>query len=205
MIPPIDIKHDMQGLSARLGLMANERVAAAVRSMNRTIFTVRAEASRSLGDEYPGLKIGAIKKGIKLTRADRATLRAALEFSNKRLRLMNWRLNRLQTKYGTGVKQSGQLPGQLLQVDAVSGKVSVLPAGGLSHAFIQRSKRFGIPNVWIRQGKASMPIDVLVTPSLSETLVQKKINTALARRARERFAVVFEQEGKFQLARSIGR
>lgn len=201
MMPPIDIQHDMDGLSARLGLLAKERVAAAVRSLNRTMTSVRAEASRSLGNEFPGLKIGAIKKRVKLSRADRGTLRALLEFSNARLRLMNWRLNRVQTRYGTGVRQSGRLPGEILRVDAVSGRASALPAGGLSHAFIQRSKRSGTANVWLRQGKASMPIDVLVTPSLSEVLVKKKINSALARRARARFAAVFEQEAKFKLSR----
>lgn len=201
MIPPINIKHDMAGLSARLGLMAEERAAAAVRSINRTMTTVRAESGRSLGNEYPGLKIGTIKKRIRLSRADRRTMTALLEFSNQRLRLMNWRLNRLQTKYGTGVRQSGRLPNELLRVDAVSGRVSTVKAGDLAHAFIQRSRRFGIPNVWLRQGKESMPIDVLVTPSLSEVLVKKKINTALARRARERFAEVFEQEARFRLSR----
>ena len=70
---------------------------------------------------------------------------------------------------------------------------------------IQRSKRFGTPNVWLRQTKHSMPIDVLVTPSLSEVLVKKKINSALARRARERFAAVFEQAANRQKWLTAGR
>lgn len=201
MIPPVNIKHDMNGLAAQLGLMAKERVAAAVRSLNRSMSTVRAEAGRSLGNEYPGLKIGAIKKRIKLSKADRATLRALLEFSNQRLRLANWRLGRVSTRYGTGVRAGGRLPGQLLRIDAVSGRATPINSSDLAHAFWQRSKRYGTVNIWLRQGKESLPIDVLVTPSLSEALVQARINTTLARRARERFGVVFAQEAKFQLSR----
>lgn len=200
MIPPVTVKHDMEGLALRLGLIAKERQAAAVQALNGSLLTVRAEASRTLGNEYPGLKIGAIKKRIKFTRATRADLRALLEFSNQRLRLANWQLRRVQTRYGTGVRPSSRMPGQLLRVDAISGRVSPVGAGDLAHAFVQRSRRYGTVNIWLRQGPASLPIDVLVTPSLSEVLVQSKINTALARRARERFSVVFQQAANRQLS-----
>lgn len=201
MIPAVDIRHDLDGLSARLGLMAKERLAAALSAINKTMTTVRAEAARGLGQEYPGLGIGAIKRRIKLTRASRGNLRAAAVFSKSRLRLFNWRLNRVNTRWGTGVRVSGRLPRQILRVDAISGRVSPVSSSELKSAFLQRSRKNGTPNVWLRQGKESMPIDVLVTPSLSETLVATKLNAAYARRARERFRVVFAQEAKFKLSK----
>lgn len=195
MIPAVDIRHDLGRLSAELGLMAKEREAAALRALNRTMSTVRAESSRALAPEYSGLRIGAIKRRIKLSRASRASLRAMLDFSNRRLRLFNWRV----TQSRAGVR--GRLPGTILRVDAVSGRVQPIAAGDLRHAFIQRSRAYGTANVWLRQGKDRYPIDVLVAPSPSEVLVQKKINEALGRRARERFQVVFAQEAKFRLSK----
>lgn len=206
MIPPIDIRHTMQDLSARLGLYAEERMLAAVRAMNHAMGTVRKEAARATGrytvaGEYPGLKVGAIKARILQTRAGRSDPRALLTFSNARIRLFSWRLNRVQTKYGVGIRSTGSLPRTLMRVDAVTGKASPVTLADLSHAFIQRSRRNGSANVWLRQGKSSMPIDVLVTPSLSETLVTKKLNAALRDFSGERFQVEFQREAVYRLSK----
>jgi hypothetical protein len=200
MIPAVDIRHDMEGLSARLGLIAKEHQAAAVRALNRTMTTVRAESARALGREYRGLKIGAIKSRIRQLRADRSNLRAVLVYSGKRMRLSNFRLGLRSTRWGTGVQTSG-LPARILRVDAISGRARPVTAAELRSAFVQRARQNATPNVWLRQGKESMPIDVLVVPSLSETLVQQRIGEAMLLLARARFLVVFAQEAKFQLSK----
>lgn len=201
MIPAVDIRHDLGRLSANLGLMAKDRQAAALRAINRTLSTVRAESSRTLAEDLTGLKIGAIKKRIRLDRATRAKLRGVLEFSNKRLRLFNWNVPQVRTPWGTGIRTSGRMPKGLLRVDAVSGHARPVSAAELRSAFVQRARLGRAPNIWLRQGKHSMPIDVIVTPSLSEILVQRRLNEAFARRARERFSIVFAQEARFRLSR----
>jgi hypothetical protein len=47
-VPVIEITHTLDRLSASLGLLAGERLQAAVRALNRTMTTVRAEAAREI-------------------------------------------------------------------------------------------------------------------------------------------------------------
>ena len=201
MIPVIDVRHDLNRLVADLGLLRADIAPAAARSLNRAMSTARAEAARQLGVELDGLKIGTIKKRIVLGRATQGRLTAALTFSNKRLRFANWNVGRVQTPYGTGIRLGGRLPKKLLRVDAISGKVTEISTSQLGSAFLQRSRRFGIPNIWLRQGKASMPIDVLVTPSLSELLVQGRLDQIIGSLASDRFPVVFAQEAAYRLSK----
>ena len=193
MLPALDVRHTLDRLSWNFGLIGEERNKAAVRAMNRALGTVKTEAARILAAHYAGLKRSAISKRIKLQRADRRNLRAALTFSNKRLRLYNWNVRK-----GKRSGIVGRMPDTLIQVDAVTGRSKIIDKKALRSGFIQRT-RYGTANVFLRQGKDRYPIDVIVTPSLSEVLVQKSINEALRRRAGERFAIVFQQEAKFRL------
>lgn len=193
MIPSLDVRHTLDRLSWNFGLIGEERNKAAVRAMNRSLGTVKTEASKILAAEYAGLKRTAVAKRIKFQRADRRNLRAALSFSNRRLRLYNWEVR--QGKKGI----VGRIPDDLIQVDSISGRSTIIDRGRLRSGFIRRT-RFGTKNVFVRQGKERYPIDVIATPSLSELLVRKSITEALRRRAGERFAVVFAQEAKFRLS-----
>jgi len=186
----VDIRHDLAGLQARLGLLPQERLQAAVRALNRTMTTVRAQAARDMGKEYAGLKIGAIKKRLRFKKATRSDAIATITFSGRRFRLINWNVR--QTK--TGIR--GRLPWALETGD---GK-RITPAQ-LRHAFIRASRTHGIANVWQRAGKARMPIEVIVAPSLAAAFVERRIGEALVKVARERFRIVFEQEAKFRLSK----
>ena len=196
MIPTLDIRHDMNRLVADLGLMKAEILPAAVSALNKTLTTVRAQAARALRDEYPGFKASVLKRQMRFKRASRLEPRAVLTFSNKRLRLFgNKRLSLVQTRYGTGVRL-GKLPFRLETADG-----SAIDPADLRRAFVQRSRASRVPNVWLRKGKALLPIDVVLAPSLSSAVVEKRIGEALLRVARTRFAVVFAQEGRFRLAK----
>lgn len=116
-------------------------------------------------------------------RATSGDLRAAVIFSARRLRLANWRVR--QTKQG--VVFGGRGPARIM-----TGAGRELSREDLRRAFIQYPR--GVRNAWLRVGKARYPIDVLVTPSLSETVVKKALLPRLERRARERFLIVLEQE-----------
>lgn len=191
-IPPIDIRHDLRRLELNYGLMGQERMKAAVRAMNRTIVTVRKDGAKSMQAVYQGLSAGVIKRQMRLERASGGNPRAAVAFSGKRLRLFgNWRAR--QTLKGVAL---GRLP---WRIETGSG-ARVTPEM-LRHAFIQRSRTSGMPNVWIRAGRERYPIEAIVAASLAEAFVERNIGDALARTARNRFEVVFQQEAKFRLSK----
>ena len=187
----IDVRHDIAGLQARLQLLPKERMQAAVRALNRTMTTVRAEASREMRKAYPGLKVSTLKRRIRFTRATRAKALATLTFSAKRFRLVgNWNVR--QTKQGI----RGRLPWRLETADGTE-----IPASALRQGFIRAATNTGVSNVWLRDGKARYPIQAVLAPGLNAAFVERHIGRALSRTARARFAVVFEQEARFRLSR----
>lgn len=190
MTPVIDVKHDLAGLSARLGLLAKERVAASVRALNRTMTTVRAQGARDLAKEYPGLKIAAIKKRMRFQRATRSSMRAFVDFSGKRFRLTNWAVR--QTKTGVRLRMPWGI---------VTGGGGAIPADRLRNAFLQVATTNGVRNVFLRVGKQRYPLHVLLAPGLAEAFRERRVGARLTRFARARFSVVFQQEAKFRLSK----
>ena len=165
------------------------------RAINRAAVTVRAEAARELAKQYRGLRIGAIKARIKQTeRATRSSPRAVLRFSASRIPLVAFRLRRLATKWGTGIATAA-LPAGLMRIPAFTRGEAPVTREQLRSAFVQRSRR-GTANVWLRQGKPGIPIDVIVAPSLSRTLAEKKIDAAMLRVGYARFQAVFAQDAR---------
>lgn len=187
MIPAINIKHDLDRITADLDLLAGQQVAAAVRALNRTMVTVRAEAARSMRAEYK-LPVGVLKKQMRFTRATRASLRAVLTFSKRRFRLTNWAAR--QTPRGVVVRMPWAIE---------TGAGKRVPLALLRHAFIQSARGSGVRNVFVRVGAERYPLDVLLAPSLSAAFVERNIGAALSRRALERFAQAFLQEAVFQV------
>ena len=208
MIPQIKILHTLDEYSRRLGLLNEERMQAAVRTLNRTMTTVRAEGAREMAGIYPGLKIRTIKAQMKFARATRGRPEAVITFSGKRFRLFgNWPLTKTVTAKGVRTRLRGfgsaragvALPRLPFRVETGDGVA--VSAAELRQAFIQRAASSGVPNVFIRTGRGRYPISVLVAPSLAAAFVEKGIGDALSRSARMRFETVFVQEAKFRLSK----
>jgi len=188
----VDLKHSLGGFEAHLAGLAGARMKAAVRALNRTMTTVRAEAARAMAREYEGLKIGTLKRQMRFKRATASEADASITFSNRRFRLYgNWNVRHSR---GQRVRLA-RLP---FRVETGEGRR--LDPAALSGAFLQRAKSNGTPNVFLRVGRARYPITALVAPSLSSAFVERQVGEKLARIARTRFAVVFAQELKFRLA-----
>ena len=196
MMPRIEIRHTLDAYAARLSLLPAERMQAAVRTLNRTMTTVRAEGARALQKEYPGLKVGTIKKRMKFVRATRGKPQAEIVFSGARFSLFhNWRAR--QTKTGVRV---GKLPYRLETWDGTP-----VPLEKLQQAFIQRpTSNRGRWNVYQRMGRERYPIQGVVAPGLARAFVERGIRASLSRLARQRFAIVFQQEAKFRLSKRAG-
>lgn len=189
------VKHNLAGLEARLRLHPQELLAADLRAKNRTANSSRAEAVRRLREDLPGLKAGSIRRQLKIIRASKQNPRAVLEFSAKRFRLFgNW--NARQTKGGVSLTRR---PWRIETLDG-----DVVPPQILAHAFIQRARMSGVPNVWIRLGGKRYPITALLGSSLATAFKQRELGAALIAYGRARFRVVFAQEMKFRIARRFG-
>lgn len=191
-LPVLEVRHTLDRLTARLGLYSGERLSAAVRALNRTMTTVRASSARELQDEYPGLKIAAIKRRIKLERASRANPSAALVFSGRRIPLYGNFGMRGAGKWGVGFRG---LPWRL---ETITGE-PVTPQM-LARAFRQRSRRSGRADIFARHTAQRLSFEVLVAPGIARALGERKLDDVIARTAIGRFEVVFVQEAKFRLS-----
>lgn len=190
------VKHDLLGLEARLRLHPQELLSADVRAKNRAATSTRALAVRRLQQDLPGLKAGAIRRQLKIIRATRANPRAVLEFSAKRFRLFG-NFNTRQTKGGV---RASRLPWRLEDLDG-----DIIPPQVLAHAFIQRSTRTGVPNVWIRVNKMRYPITALLASSLATAFNKRGLGVELIAYGRGRFRAVFAQEMKYRISQRLSR
>lgn len=191
-MPSVDVRHTLESFRVRLMLYPNERLQAAVRAMNRTITTVRADASRQLRDAYPGVKVSDLKRRMPLKRATRSRMEAAIVFSGRRIALYGNFNMRAFGKWGV---RFSKLP---WRIETVSGE-PVSPEM-LARAFRNRA-RGGRATVFSRHSKVRTSQEVLVAPGIARALTERRIADALMRVARGRFAVVFEQEMKFRLGK----
>jgi hypothetical protein len=191
MMPSLDIRHDLDRVSAELGLMAGEQTKAAVRALNRTMVTARAESARAMQAEYPGLKIGTLKARIKIDRARKDEPRAALVFSPGRVQLYGQFGMRALGRWGV---RFSRLPWRL---ETVSGE-PVTPAM-LQRAFRQRTRAGGRAYVFSRHTPARQSFEVLLAPGVARAFAERKVGDELAIRALDIFAKNFEHEAQFQL------
>lgn len=194
----VDVRHTLRGLSVELGLYPREQMAATVRSLNKTLTTVRAEAARKISDAYR-IKVGEAKKGLRIENASRTHLKGAVVASGRPIPLIAFSAR--QTKRGVTV--------------IVTGRKSI------SHAFIA-TMRSGHRGVFVRtrstkplvfrHGKGSrirrtgqdLPISELLSISIPAAFVQRKVSDSLISVAQRRFAEVFAQEARFRLSKRGG-
>jgi hypothetical protein len=192
----LDVRADIDRVKASLkATQVDIRDQVAVRALNRTIGSVRAEAARSMKQDYGTLPIKTLKGLMRFIKANRTTLTAQLIFSQKRIRLTEW--NPRQTTKGVRVKGPKQL--ETFSGDHID---PARTAELLSHAFIQKTRKGGVENVWIRIGRERYPIDGLVAPSLARTFVEGAIRGALVRSAQEKFVINFQRELAYALSKS---
>lgn len=193
MIPEIDIRHDLARVQAKLGLMERELMPAAVTAMNRTTTTVRAEASKELRRDYPGVKASALKARMKRVLAKRSAPTAAVVFSGGRFSLYGNFGMRSFDRWGV---RFSKLP---WRVETLEGE-AVGPER-LARAFRNRLRRGGRAVVFSRETKHRLSHEMLLAPGIARAVVERKIGTALVRIGRARFAEAFGQAVRFVLSK----
>lgn len=196
----IDFRHDaaVQRLRA-LQRDVYEKVM--VRALNRTATTVRSEAARLMKKEIgAGVKVGEIRKSIRIIRANPVTLVAIVRPSGRK-RIPLTAFGARQTRAGVTVRIGGRtvrIPGAWIRQprgwnrEAVRVRAPSFKAQ-LYTAIDTRRKR--VPEY---RGRPDFPIAEVMAPGLPTIFVQTNVMDALKRTARERFARVIAQEIKFR-------
>lgn len=210
----VEIKSNLEDVRRRFGaLTKNIEEKATVTALNRTLTTCRAAAARELKKHYGMLPVSKIKRRISAKRATRATLTATLIFSGSRFRLLgNWPITKTVTPRGVRVRLRGVSGGRTsfrglpnLDIEmSGAGNSTPVPKALLSHAFIQRSRKTKVPNVWIREsvveghGGGRYPIGLLLVPGLGRAFTDKKIDETMRRLAAKIFTKNFAAELKYR-------
>lgn len=190
MTPRIDVRSNIREVVAEFRRDANEVIdRATVNALNRAMVTGRAVAARELKKEYGALPIRVIKGQIRIERANSRKLRAIMTFAARRIRLI---------RYGVfstprGIRGTG-LPKKLLDQDG-----NPISRADLAHAFIRRSRNTGTWNVMKRAGQDRYPLQIVLAPALSETLVEGQIGRGMATVAVETFEKALRKEIQYRL------
>ena len=207
MIPTIDVRASMDRVTATLGLMDREAKKAAVRAMNKTLVTARAEAARMLAPQYQGLKIGSIKSRMTIKRATNAAPTAVLMFKGSRIPLYgNFGMRVIKPgKRAKGRRGAGLRGGYGVAFSKLPWRVEdqngqEVSAEMIARAFRNRLRAGGRATALARMGSERYPVAVLLAPALSRTVVEKGIGSAMEKFGRARFAEAYMQEVRFLLS-----
>jgi len=177
----INVKHDMRAIIVGLENYRKELVdGAVVRALNRTATTVRAEAARDIHDEYPGLKIGAVKDRIDIQKANKVTQRVVISVSGRPIPIVEFAARQIAA--GVTVKVKGAR--KLLR----GAFIATMPTGHIG-VFYRRGFRGA--------RSARLPIDQVFSISLPVAFSNKKVMDAVVRSAKERFPGALSQEVRF--------
>lgn len=168
----IDIRPDIEGAQRMLLKKRNAVIPAAVRSMNRTITTVRMEANKKLKPLYPAVKASTLKARMKLVKANRSTLQAALRFKSTRIPLFGNFGMRRRGRFGVSFRS---LP---WRIETAEGE-AISPSMLQTNAFINKLQRGGRETVLLRLGDRRLPISVLLATGLSKAVVDKGVLAAM--------------------------
>jgi len=172
----LDIRHNLKTAVARLEVRSQKVInLATVRALNRTATSVRAEASRQINSRYR-IKIAAIKKQLRIKKADRFVQVAEIIASGRRIPLIEFAAR--QTRKGVTVRVTSTR--KLVR-----------------HAFIATMPS-GHRGVFARKGERRLPIQQLFAMSLPQAFTQRYVVAAMKRVGRERFRVEFDRELKFR-------
>jgi hypothetical protein len=192
----IDVRADISQLQKRFAYLKGAIPAAAVRAMNKTADRVKTEARRKI-QEKRHLPLRVINKELRIERASRANMTATVVVSGKPIAL----------KHYSPAGPRGRPKAQHITRDAhgrfVSGTgsppISVNVTGTRK---IVKGAFFG-PNdhLFKRVGKARLPIEVLIGPSIPTAISNTAVEESLQFFGQTKFKELFAHEVERELNR----
>lgn len=189
----IVIKHNFPEVQRQLDqLHADIRNQALVRAMNRTVEPARPEMAREIAKEFR-VTVSKAKDSLRINRASfkggQLRLEASLESPAKRgrsLNLINFvsDASKAKAQGGAGKRMRAQLKFKIKRAG---------PWKTINGAFIGNKGR----TVFIREGKARLPIKALATIDIAQMFNAKRINDRVRKGMLDRFPGIFAREAKF--------
>jgi len=152
-------------------------IPATVRALNKVAANVKTAASRAVR-ERRGLPAAAVNKTMVIRRANRNKLRSTLVVTGKPIGLKDYKAR--QTRKG-------------VTVEVTRGARKLIPG-----AFIVQ-KLSG--QVFTRDGKARLPIEKMVGPSIPGTFVQEQVKLAWLTVAKDSMVKRTQEELRFELSK----
>lgn len=192
----------VDALSARLGATAKESRKAAAAALNRTAGRVRTYSARGIRDAGYNIKIGEIKRSMRIGRASQFALAATVTASGRPIPLI---------KYGARQTGSG------VTVNVMRGRRTI------RHAFVARmpSGHEGvfIQRKWLRGSgvgggvrsrtrsagglgrKHGLPINELYGPGIPQAFANKLVRKVMVEQTNEYFPLEMARQLGFQISK----
>lgn len=180
-----DIKTDFKEAEAMYRSLLGRGVDRAVsRALNKTATSVRAQVARDIQQER-ALKIGTIKKSLRLDRANVNRLAAAIVASGKAIAMRHFGAR--STRQGVSVK--------------------IRKTGGRTRLVKNGNKSFQIPrfgnNVFVRTGKSRLPIkEWSRVPGIPQVFLKDKVTAGMRSLAGTVWPKRFREEINFEIEKA---
>lgn len=183
----IDVRADLKEVRKLFRELGPGVDRAAVRALNKTATTVKANAAREI-QKQRNIKIGEIKKGLRMIRARKGSLTAIIEARHNPIAIRHFKAR--QTRQGVSVKIRK------------TGKPIRLQNKGQKSFIVNK---FG-GNVFVRKGKSRLPIqEWRRVPGISTVFAQDVIENHLRSTARDIWPKRFRQELNFEISKAERR
>jgi hypothetical protein len=206
----ISVQSNLKSAVARLEVRSNKLVeASAVRALNRTATTVRAEAAKLIRQRY-NIKSSVIKAQMRIIRARRGNLTAeVIAFGRKRIPLIEFAVGNVALH---GIKFRASHGNLRVAASGFGRKrplvrTKVLHQQGTKtwrHAFVARMPTghvgiFERTGQFKRRGDPKLEkIKQLFGPNIPQTFTHRSIRAAMRRVAEQRFITEFERDLRFR-------
>jgi hypothetical protein len=190
----INVKSNAQSVVLELLGAAREMPDAVVRALNKTVDQVKVAAAREVRKAGYGLKVGDVKKALRVIRATRGNLRASVVASGRPVPLM---------QYGARATSKGVSVNVLNGRKLIAGAyIARMPSGHVGVFVREQTTRHKKVRKDGRSSWHALPIRELFGPSVPDGMANKVVEQALLRLIEEKYPRILEHEHAW-LSRSV--
>lgn len=183
-----DVKADFREVEKLMRQLGPGAKRAASRAINKTTTTVRAVSAREI-QQKRNLKIGVIKKRLRVDRARPNRLFATITASGKPISIR---------QFGARVTRKGIT----VKIGRGTRRIALQKYGNKSF----RNQGFAKGSVFVRQGRARLPIEKWPPVSgLPSVFLQQQVEAAMQKAARTTWTKRFREEINFELRKAEAR
>ena len=182
----IDVRGDMNAIIADMSRMkADVADKATVRALNKTAAQVKTNAARQIRDVGYQLKVGTIKRALKINKANAGKLTATVVASGRPIPLMQYGARQTAKGVSVSVLNGRKVIQQAFIATMPSGHTGVFIRTGKTHKKVVKNGRVQ----W-----SGLPIKELFGPSVPNGLANESVQQALQQLVEEKFPQILRQQ-----------